>query len=119
MQTFQQTSMLLPMPFPKSQGFGTEVFHWHKRIPMKKTGEQSHNYFYITKQRVRQQEIENGGKVWMHREKERKEGRWERWTEKRQFNNGNCLRYIVLNSVSFFLTSFYVKFTHKQNFVCL
>lgn len=60
MQTFQQTPMLLPVPSPKSQGFGTEVFHWHKRIPMKKTGEQPHNYFHITKQRVRQQEIENG-----------------------------------------------------------
>lgn len=48
---------------------------------MKKTDEQPHNYFNITKQRIRQQEIENGGKgmdVQRKREEGREVGRMDR-----------------------------------------
>lgn len=41
---------------------------------MKKTGEQPHNYFHITKQRVRQQELENGGEG-MNEQRKGEEGR--------------------------------------------
>lgn len=42
---------------------------------MKKTGEQPHNYFHITKQRVRQQELENGGGGGMDEQRKGEEGR--------------------------------------------
>lgn len=41
---------------------------------MKKTGEQPHNYFHITKQRVRQQELENVGEG-MDEQRKGEEGR--------------------------------------------